>query len=319
MRNLGLAVLLGGSVMACTAGEHERKGEDVAAVRQAVLAGAASPAAEDFVVHLAMQIGLPTGQKVWAPRCSGTLVAPRLVLTAKKCIETAEVGVYLGVNARSVIESRPQPEPAVRVDHIVEDPTHDVAVLVLKAPITEKPTAAIRLDGPGVKGEKLAVVGYGDAAPPQPRSRKANVTVTRATKTGFDVTESACEDDQGGPALAIGDNGVVGVASLVAHCGEGGTAAFTTLSSARETIEAAFKEVGATPKKAAAPEGTQSADEGLGDDDDDGEETVQAGDDPEPDDLASAGCSIRGARARSSALPALLLVVAAVLARRARR
>lgn len=293
--------------------------EHAGTVRQAVLGGSASPAGEDFVVQLAQAI-TAGNQKVWSARCTGTLVSERLVLTSKACVETLEIGVYVGAGARGAVEARPQPAPASLVDHAVMDPKMDVAVLVLKTAISGKPVASLRLDGPAVKGEKLTVVGYGDAKPPAPRSHRAGVAVTRASNTGFEVTDSACEDDQGGPALA-GTDGVVGVATLVALCDGSGGATFTTLASARTSIEEAFASVNATPRKAAAPKssGTSSTDSALGDEGDGTAETVQDGDDPESDPLASSGCAVARTHGPARGGGLALLAAIALFARRTKR
>lgn len=267
-------------------------------------------------MQTALQVSLG-GRTVWSPRCSGVLVADRLVVTTKKCIEKPDLAVFVGAGARAAIAAGAQ--PTARAANVVRDARVDIAVLVLDTPLTGKPIAALRLDGPAATREELTVVGYGSTSPTGSRSRLPGVAVTRATSTGFEVGESACEDDQGGPAIA-GTNGVVGLASLVGICDGPGGATYTTIHSAKETIEQAFRQVGATPKRAEAPEGADRATADDAPEGEEGEEKVQAGDDPEPEPIASAGCtSARRASSEDAGVAALAFALVLSCRRSARR
>ncbi len=285
---LALALLAGGT--GCGAAADEEAIERVSSSRQAVASGTTSPPSEDFVVQTALQVSV-SGKTAWSPRCSGVLVAERLVVTTKKCVEKPELAVFLGAAARASIAAGAR--PTARAVGVLRDARVDIAVLVLDTPVTGKPLAALRLDGPAATREALTVVGYGTLSPTGPRSRLQGVAVTRATTTGFEVGGSACEDDRGGPALAGGD-GVVGLASLVGICDGPGAATYTTIHAAKATIEQAFRQVGATPKRADAPLSapqTSAGEAAVGDEDED-EEKVQVGEEPEPEPVASAGCAV---------------------------
>src|SRR5688572_20576766 len=80
MRGLGAIGALGLALMGCARGpieEHSPTGRS----RSAIIAGKTSPASQDFVVMLAMR---PGGKLEGV--CSGTLVAPNVVLTALHCV-----------------------------------------------------------------------------------------------------------------------------------------------------------------------------------------------------------------------------------------
>lgn len=318
-----VSTLLASSALVGCAVPAEAPVEHTAVTRQAVLSGEASPASDDFVVQLALRQTIGSGA-VWSARCSGVLVAEKLVVTTKNCLEekaATDIGVYVGAKARSAVIA--QSPPAARVQRLAIDPAVDLAVLVLATPISGKPVAALRLEGAAVAKEKLAIVGFGGAS--ADRLRREGVTVSKAGATSFDVPESACEDDQGGPAVA-GSDGVVGVASLVARCTGGSGASYVPVKAAAATIEQAFSDVGATPKLAPAGKATASggssstseSDTALEDEESD-EETVTEGDDAEIPRAQSSGCSV-ARDARGVTTPALALVgLGLALVRRRRR
>src|SRR5688572_23239252 len=73
------------SAVAC-AGEGSRQGERTGSSAHAIVNGVESPADHDFVVQLAY---LKRGARV--AHCSGTVVAKRLILTARHCVGEVSV------------------------------------------------------------------------------------------------------------------------------------------------------------------------------------------------------------------------------------
>ena len=102
---------------------------------------------------------------------------------------------------------------------------HDIAMVVLKDPIPNAKIAPIRLDAPIKKGELLTAVGWGvtdTTRSPDVRQQRTGIVVEGigpddttpfpVPPNEFEVGESICSGDSGGPALAK-TNAIVGVVS----------------------------------------------------------------------------------------------------------
>lgn len=102
---------------------------------------------------------------------------------------------------------------------------HDIALLVLKEPIPNAKIAAIRLDDPIYKGEIMTAIGWGitdTTLEPDVRQQRTGIKVESigpdetnqfpVPPNEFEVGESICSGDSGGPALAK-SKAIVGVVS----------------------------------------------------------------------------------------------------------
>lgn len=164
--------------------------------------------------------------------CTGYLVTPDLVLTARHCTLILEnpnggcegegrtvAGEPFEIEKMLVFtETSPSgPEAGLSVAEILtpEDTTlcgNDVALLRLAEPLTKLAPIALRVATPPVVDEPLTVVGYGatkggpDTSSGTRRSR-SGVTVRsvglteRAIEGEWTVSEGPCVGDSGGPAL----------------------------------------------------------------------------------------------------------------------
>jgi MYXO-CTERM domain-containing protein len=103
---------------------------------------------------------------------------------------------------------------------------HDIAIVILKNPIPNAKIAQLRLDSPVKKGEFVTAVGWGvtDTTPePNVRQQRTGIQVqgigpddTQALPlppNEFEVGESICSGDSGGPAFAKTTNAIVGIVS----------------------------------------------------------------------------------------------------------
>jgi hypothetical protein len=184
--------------------------------------------------------------------CSGTLVAPNLVVTAVHCVayytggrfrceadgslnstnpgdgelgalaEPHEVAIYTG--------AIPSIEPAAIGVRLFGTGTSDIcrndfAIVQLDREL-DLPLATLRMDRGIRRGQKMKIVGYGLTEAAQSdvnRRRRTGVTVVDvAPETGmgsaaprtFVLDEGACQGDSGGPAFSEETGALVGVYSL---------------------------------------------------------------------------------------------------------
>jgi hypothetical protein len=199
--------------------------------------------------------------------CSGALVAPNLVLTARHCVSRAVTatpscdakgrshnGVHLAEDADPqmiTIFARPEVHPdsdtpsahAIRTLHpsgqVLCDA--DVAFLVLDRPVTGVRVMPMRLSGAVESGDIVVPVGFGGGAKMAVGTRVARpVSTVLATgpasnrDTGavlgpreFEVDQATCRGDSGGPAVDARTGEIVGVVSRGGSCSAQGNHVYT--------------------------------------------------------------------------------------------
>jgi len=156
--------------------------------------------------------------------CTGTVIAPRVVITAAHCLEgmTDDVEFFIGADAnhpnqgRRVRAKSLHPHP-----HYGTNDSYDVGIMLLAedAGVTPVPARLQALD-PSVIGKTATFVGYGlyeqNGEGGEKRSVQIPWTEMNAFFIGYQVTgKNTCNGDSGGPALMDLGNGieVVGVTS----------------------------------------------------------------------------------------------------------
>jgi hypothetical protein len=212
--------------------------------------------------------------------CSGALVAPNLILTARHCVSRAltatpacdargeshnglhlaadadpsSIAIYVGAHVH--VDRDPIRAHAVRTLH----PTgrvlcdSDLAFLVIDRPLTDVTVLSIRLHGSVASGDRVLPVGFGGGAENVIGNRVARIGSTvlavgpaANSDTGavlgpreFEVDEATCRGDSGGPAIDARTGEIVGVVSRGASCSTPGNHVYTRIDAYAQLAGAAF-------------------------------------------------------------------------------
>ncbi len=192
--------------------------------------------------------------------CTATLVAPRVVLTAKHCVQSGRspraadpsaFRVLVGPDQRSftaqyfVQEVRPAPG---RWD--LRDGS-DVAVLILSSAARATPMEISWESPTDLAGETFTAVGYGQTPSGSAGTKYATSKRVNGFMGGFIFVEPAvCSGDSGGPLIGP-DGKIWGVASFIfsqnggePRCGSA-PGAYNSVRAYRDFIEQAIEDSGA--------------------------------------------------------------------------
>jgi hypothetical protein len=222
--------------------------------------------------------------------CSGALVAPNLVLTARHCVsravtatpscdarghshngdhlaedvDPAAIAVYTGSQVRPDIDV--PVARAVRTLH----PTgqvlcdSDVAFLVLDRPVPNATVLSMRLHAPVETGDIVVPVGFG-GGPANVVGHKVAREQSTVLATGpsanaatgavlgpreFEVDHATCRGDSGGPAIDVISGEIVGVVSRGGSCSANGNHVYTRVDAYSRLASAAFSAADREPNVA---------------------------------------------------------------------
>jgi uncharacterized protein (TIGR03382 family) len=298
-------------------------------------------AKDDDAFSVAGVVALRVGKGGTFELCSGAVLAPNLVLTARHCVtRNLTSSVACDEDGRSVngehVAGDQAPEdiavfvgatpsfsaqPTARARSIVAPSgpylcDADIALVVLDHPLTAVAPLPVRLGSAARTGETIRSVGYGQNDEKQPigtRFRRSGVEVLAqgqaisASKTPlgpheFEVGKSICQGDSGGPAISEDTGAVIGVVSRGGNCDQDFGHIYTTTAGFEDLFAEAFREAGASIRlETADPQGARAA----------------AASDNAAGSQSSGGCSSSPSRGGSA--PTLALVLAAALVLRSRR
>lgn len=294
---------------------------------------------------VALRVGVGTTFEL----CSGALVAPNVVLTARHCVsKTITATVSCDENGRSAngahIAASEVPEsigvyvggtpsfarkPATKARAIITPATPylcdaDIAFVILESPILDVQPLAVRTRSAARQGEKIRSIGYGQndsATPIGTRFSKDGVEVlaqgkgVSKSKTPlgiheFEVGRSICQGDSGGPAISEQTGAVIGVVSRGGDCEEDFGHIYTTTSGFDSLFAEAFAVAGAVPALEAEPSSGNAA----------GKSALEPGGVPAALGASTEACSTRpGPRSTNYGILAVTVACALSAVRRRRR
>ena len=221
--------------------------ETTDAVASAIVGGTASDASQNGVVLVLHYDAL---EGPGATGCSGALLAPNLVLTARHCVSvsdessacTAEGKAAFGGKVYSdedptklyVFGGLTRPNflsgdvhPSLGTEILTTGAkticNQDVALILLDRPVEGATIMPVRLEGGPTANEVVTLVGWGiteTSESPEIRRQRTGISVTAVGPSTseqlgpaeFSTTEGSCAGDSGGPAIAA-SGAVIGVVS----------------------------------------------------------------------------------------------------------
>jgi trypsin len=289
--------------------------------------------------------------------CTGALIAPNVVLSARHCVtknegtavscdengqsangkhvvadeDPATIGVFVGAapNFGTKPHAVGRAVVAPKSDYLCDA---DIALIVLDREVVGVEPMPVRVRAPVDSGELIRSVGYGQndsRVPIGTRFRKDDVQVlamgkgVSPSKTPlgpheFEVGRSICQGDSGGPAVSERTGAVVGVVSRGGSCSDDYGHIYTTTAGFDALFKEAFAIAGGAPMAESSTGGRTRQSAVPG---------LASGPEPEPE-ASSSSCSSTGRVARlgsgrvangGAGLFAVALTAAALAHRRSSR
>lgn len=242
-----LVLVAGITASGCSGGAGESS-EPTESSSQAIIDGTNSTSAQDSVVLIEQPLSA-TEMVI----CSGVLLAPNLVMTARHCVsnlpdeaftcdengvgseggdvlsdvDPSSLYIFVGATRKTKLSQAAAKGKELFHDDATNICNHDVAVILLDTSIPDAVVAPVRLDSGPLVNESIIAVGWGVTSTTEtPGTRQQRTIGVQRVGPGrddadeldvppneFEVGESICEGDSGGPAFDATTGAVVGVVS----------------------------------------------------------------------------------------------------------